>query len=142
MRAWPSKPLSPNSDTTEIQRGNRAVRHRELPCRRGHGFQGRVSPMGDPLRIGSRFPLPALAIQQVRRFPSMSTDVQPMDSGKSEPPMLLPLLQSSLPASTGASLAGLIVPVIVLDYRRATLAPSPRAKISKLPPGYVEFSSK
>jgi hypothetical protein len=30
-RAWPSKALSPNSDTTEIQRGNRAVRHRDLP---------------------------------------------------------------------------------------------------------------
>ena len=35
-----------NSDTTEIQRGNRAVRHRELPACREHGLQGRLSPMG------------------------------------------------------------------------------------------------
>jgi hypothetical protein len=41
-----ARPLSPNSDTTEIQRGNRAVRHLNISGRREPGLQGRVSPTG------------------------------------------------------------------------------------------------
>src|SRR4029077_199598 len=40
------KPLSPNSDTTEIQRGNRAVHHRDFRGAESMGFKGEFPSMG------------------------------------------------------------------------------------------------